>query len=136
MTLKEIDFNSRPICLQSFYAERLGNHIHHTCIFAFLCTLMFLHMFKTYLYLIVTSIWPIDRTLTGTTTPGQHGPASNGNEVKLHTIQSWTSIRGNFVSYRKHSFFEGVLSFRSGYSQHVLNSTNRACDIWLKYTMN
>ena len=27
-----------------------------------------------------SSIWPIDRTLSGATTPGQSGSASNGNE--------------------------------------------------------
>ena len=26
------------------------------------------------------SIWPIDRTITGATTPGQSGPGSYGNE--------------------------------------------------------
>ena len=29
----------------------------------------------------VCSIWPIDRTLTGATTPGQSEPGSNGNEA-------------------------------------------------------
>ena len=29
-------------------------------------------------------IWPIDGTLTGTTTPGQGRPKSNGNEGVLH----------------------------------------------------
>ena len=31
-----------------------------------------------------TSIWHIDRSLTGTTTPDQSGPRSNGNEEVLH----------------------------------------------------
>ena len=31
------------------------------------------------------SIWPIDGTLTGTTTPGQSGSESNDNEVVFHT---------------------------------------------------
>ena len=30
------------------------------------------------------SVWPIDGTLTGTTTLGQGGPGSNGNEGVLH----------------------------------------------------
>ena len=30
-----------------------------------------------------SSIWPIDRTLSGATTPGQNGPRSNGNEGVL-----------------------------------------------------
>ena len=33
-------------------------------------------------------IWPIDRTLSGATTPGQSGPGSNGNERVLHISQS------------------------------------------------
>ena len=31
-----------------------------------------------------SSIWPIDRTLSGATTPGQSGPGSDGNEGVLH----------------------------------------------------
>ena len=34
------------------------------------------------------SIWPIDGSLTGTTTPGQNEPRSNGNEVVFHIPQS------------------------------------------------
>ena len=30
-----------------------------------------------------SSIWPIDRTLSGVTTPGQSGPGSDGNEGVL-----------------------------------------------------
>ena len=33
-------------------------------------------------------IWPIDGTLTGTTTLGQSGPKSNGNEGVLQLPQS------------------------------------------------
>ena len=32
------------------------------------------------------SIWPIDRTLKGTTTWGQSGPWSNANERVTHTL--------------------------------------------------
>ena len=32
----------------------------------------------------VCSVWPIDRTQSGATTPGQSGPGSNGNEEVLH----------------------------------------------------
>ena len=41
-----------------------------------------------------TSIWPIDRTLSGVTTPGQSGPRSNGNAGVLCIPQS-TSITGS-----------------------------------------
>ena len=33
-------------------------------------------------------IWPIDRTLSGATTPGQSGPGSDGNEGVLRIPQS------------------------------------------------
>ena len=36
-----------------------------------------------------SSIWPIDRTLSGTTTPGQSRLGSNGNEELLHARQSF-----------------------------------------------
>ena len=35
----------------------------------------------------VCSIWPIDRTLSGSTTLGQSGPGSNDNEEVLHIPQ-------------------------------------------------
>ena len=35
----------------------------------------------------VCSIWPIERTLSGATTPGQSSPGSNGNEGALHIPQ-------------------------------------------------
>ena len=34
------------------------------------------------------SSWPIDGTLTSTTTPGHSKPGSNGNEGVLHIPQS------------------------------------------------
>ena len=40
-----------------------------------------------------SSIWPIDRTLLGATTPSQSGPGSDGNEELLHILQS-SSITG------------------------------------------
>ena len=33
-----------------------------------------------------SSIWPIDRTLSGATTPGQSEPESDGNEGVLHIL--------------------------------------------------
>ena len=35
-----------------------------------------------------SSMWPINGTLTGTTTPGQSEPESNGNEGVLHIPQT------------------------------------------------
>ena len=49
------------------------------------------------------SIWPIDRTLSGATTPDQGGPRSDGNEGVLYIPQSssitWTSPSNCLVSY-------------------------------------
>ena len=59
-----------------------------------------------------SSIWlPIDRTLSGVTTPGQSGPGSDGNEGVFHIPQS-SSITGAspsdcLVLYPGHSFFFG-----------------------------
>ena len=40
-----------------------------------------------------SSIWPIDRTLSGATIPGQSGPGSDSNEGVFHITQS-SSISG------------------------------------------
>ena len=50
------------------------------------------------------SIWLFDGTLTGTTTPGQSGPGSNGHEGVLHIPQNFmtgaTPIRCILVPYQ------------------------------------
>ena len=55
----------------------------------------------------LSSIWPIDRTLLGTTTPGQNWHGGDGNEVMLHIPQSssttGTSPSDCLVSYLGHS---------------------------------
>ena len=61
-----------------------------------------------------SSIWLIDRTLSGATTLGQSGPGSDGNEGILHIPQSF-SITGVspsdcLESYPGH-LLEGVLLF-------------------------
>ena len=40
-----------------------------------------------------SSIWPIDKTLSGSTTPLESGPVSNGNEGVLSILQN-SSITG------------------------------------------
>ena len=54
------------------------------------------------------SIWHIDETLTGTTTPVQSGPESNGSGGLLLTFQisSTRNSKSDAVSYKKHSFWE------------------------------
>ena len=62
----------------------------------------------------VCSIWPIDTTLSGVSTPGQSGLGSNGNEELLHIPQisdSGTSPSDCFLSYLGHNFCQGALTF-------------------------
>ena len=53
-----------------------------------------------------TSIWPIDTTLSGATTPGQSGPGINSNEGVLSIPQSsnitGASLSDCLVSYPGH----------------------------------
>ena len=61
-----------------------------------------------------SSIWPIDRTLPGATTPSQSGPGSDGNKETLRIPQS-SSITGNspsdcLVSYLGHLLEESYSS--------------------------
>ena len=45
----------------------------------------------------------MDGILTGSTSPNQNGPGSNGNEKVLHIFQIWSfTIRRSLVSYLKH----------------------------------
>ena len=65
--------------------------------------------------------WPIDRTLSGTTTPGQSEPGSNGSKGVLCIPQS-SSITGgspsdDLVLYQGHSFGGG--SYLSAEMQSV-----------------
>ena len=77
------------------------------------------------------SIWPIDRTLLGATTPGQSGPGSNGNKGVLRIPQS-SSITGTspsdcLVSYPD-THWGGLTPLQRG-SQHILQPqpTGRGC---------
>ena len=52
-----------------------------------------------------SSIWPIDKTLSGATTQGQNGPGSNDNEKVLHIPQSsrtGASLSDCFVLHPRH----------------------------------
>ena len=69
-----------------------------------------------------SSIWPIDRNLSGATTLGQSGPESDGNKEVFHIPQS-SSITGTspldyLVSYAGHSL-GGVGSYPSAEKQLV-----------------
>ena len=72
-----------------------------------------------------SSIEPIDRALSGATTPGQSGPGSDDNEGVLHIPQS-SSIAGTspsdcLVSYPGHSL-GGVGSYPSAEKQSVYST--------------
>ena len=61
---------------------------------------------------IVCSIWPIDRTLLGATTPGQSEPGSNSNEGVLRIPQiskAGASPTDGLISYPRHEEEERVL---------------------------
>ena len=64
-----------------------------------------------------SSIWPIDRALSGATTPGQSGPGSNGNEGVLYIPESSSITRTSpsdcLVSYLGH-WLVGVLPLCKG----------------------
>ena len=76
-----------------------------------------LFFFQTIQFIISTHVIcnrPTDRTLSGTNSRGQRGPASDGNEGVLHIPQSST-ITANLpldclVSYPGHSFLESYSS--------------------------
>ena len=74
-------------------------------------------------------IWPIDRTLSGATTPGQNGPGNDGNEW-VPCIPQGSSITGTspsdcLMSYPGHSLGE---FYPSAEMQSVYSTTpaNRA----------
>ena len=58
-----------------------------------------------------SSIWSIDKTLSGATTPDHSGPASNGNEGVLRIPQNpsitGTSLSDFLVSYSGHCWIQG-----------------------------
>ena len=75
---------------------------------SFVCTVKWFKVQQ----MITQFYWPIDGTLTGTTTPGQSGPGSNCNEGVFYIPQSsriGASSSDNLVSYPGHMLWEGVI---------------------------
>ena len=76
-------------------------------------TILF-QFFQFSIITLFTSIWPINRILSGATTPGQNGPGSNGNEEVLRIRQSssiiGTSASDCLVSYTRHSLEKSYLT--------------------------
>ena len=56
----------------------LNNEVKHMCTVSILKTVLF-QAIQFSISAQFSSIWPIDRTLSGATTPGQSGPGSDGN---------------------------------------------------------
>ena len=84
---------------------------------------------------IFCSIWPIDRSLSGSTTPGQNEPGSNDNEGVLHSPQIFkagTSPSDGLISYQGHTLGS---SYTSTVMQLVCstNPANWAWDIKFSY---
>ena len=85
-----------------------------------------------------SSIWPIDRTLSGPTTLGLSRPRSNGNEEGLHIPQNsktGASPSNDFASYPGH--WLGV-SYPSAEMQSMYSTVpaNWAGTIMIKVTAN
>ena len=72
----------------------------------------------------LSSIWPIDRILSGATTLGQSGPGSDGTEEVLHIPQSSgitrTSPSDCLMLYPGHPLEWGGLTPLQRYSQCIL----------------
>ena len=83
-----------------------------------------------------SSIWPINRTLSGVTTPGQSGPGSDGNKGVLRIPQSSrfteTSPSGCLVSYPRHSLGSGLTPLQRS-SQCILQPPANWA-IWYRVT--
>ena len=78
-----------------------------------------------------SSIWPIDRLLSGATTPDQIGPEGDGNEGVLRIPQSSiftrASLSDSLVSYPRHSLRGRDLLFCRG-TVGVFYSSSRLCN--------
>ena len=72
-----------------------------------------------------SSIWPIDRTLSGAATPGQSGPGSEGNKgiLRIYQSSSFTgiSLLDFLVLYLGHSL---VKSYPSAEKQLVYSTAS------------
>ena len=76
-----------------------------------------------------SSIWPIDKTLSGATTPSQSGPGSNGNKGVLCIPQSSSITEASpsdcLVSYPGHLLGE---SYSSAEMQLMYSAPS---DVWV-----
>ena len=106
-----IDFSKNYTCAIGSYEKKkkkkqapltklLHNTYTHTHTYLLINVRIYVHMDLSRVNIVGTqfsSIWPIDRTLSGVTTMGQGEPGSNGNEGLLRIFQS-SSITGTSPS--------------------------------------
>ena len=84
-----------------------------------------------------SSIWLIDRTLSGVTTPSQCGPGSDGNEEVLHISQSFSITEALasdcLMSYPWHSLKGSYVTaeMQLVYSTAPVNRAGSECNIYL-----
>ena len=76
-----------------------------------------------------SSIWPIDRTLSGATTPGQSEPVCNGNKEVLRIPQS--SPSDCLVSYPEYSL-RGSYPSAEMQSVYSAASADWGKTVWIK----
>ena len=79
-----------------------------------------------------SSIWPIDRTLSGITTPGQSGPRSDGNEGVFCSPISKASPSDYLASYPGYPLGGFYLSsdMQSVYSAAPADWASKQYDFW------
>ena len=79
-----------------------------------------------------SSIWPIDMTLSGATTPGQSGSGNDGNEGVFHISQNsciiGASLSDCLVSYL--TLVEGVGSYFSAEKKSVYSTAQPTRPDW------
>ena len=90
--------------------------------------------FKTDLFQVIqfsistqfSSIWPIDKTLSGATTPSQSWPESDDNDIPQSSSITETSLSDCLVSYSGHSLGGGSYSSVEKQSVYSISPTDWA----------
>ena len=60
---------------------------------------MFIHIYEIFMICKHSSIWPLDRTLTGATTPGQSVAGSDSNEGVQRILKSSSITKASPTDY-------------------------------------
>ena len=128
------------VCVCVWFALVLW-HIHHCRLFNAKSSLNTQAvLFRTIQFSISTqfiSIWPIDRTLSGSTTSDHSGPGSDGNKGLFHILQSSTIKLFIVISGHSLGKFYPSPEMQSVYSADQADLTNVCvCSIPYKYAYN